>query len=264
MIPDGFRQALSKKGEVFPCYYVSRDGLVGSTQKMGPNGGVGTFHLLSSDNIGLYRMVNIRVKGRSVMSQVHVLVARSWIGMPNPFNLHVNHKDGNKRNNLASNLEWVTPLENARHASALGLLAKGVKNGTAVLNDASVSAIRLMHSHGWTQTRLAGLFGVSFQTISRVALGDGWKHLSSEFLKVRRIEPSASERIIALLKDNPRGLTSLEVESRLALGGETCSARMCDLVRRRLILRVGVKLSPIKRGSSVSVFSIAPRHEARH
>ena len=48
---------------------------------------------------------------------VHRLVAEAFI--PNPEGLpHINHKDENRENNYAGNLEWCTPLYNNRYGTA--------------------------------------------------------------------------------------------------------------------------------------------------
>lgn len=54
-----------------------------------------------------YYTVNLYKNGKSKSFLIHRLVARAFV--PNPNNLpQVNHKDENKFNNEASNLEWCT------------------------------------------------------------------------------------------------------------------------------------------------------------
>lgn len=68
-----------------------------------------------------YLTVDLYDGGKRKTERVHRLVAEAFI--PNPDNKpEVNHKDGNKHNNNASNLEWVTSKENCRHAWDLGLM----------------------------------------------------------------------------------------------------------------------------------------------
>ena len=67
-----------------------------------------------------YYIVDLRKNHRSRVFRVHRLVALSFI----PFvdgKVFVNHIDGNKLNNNASNLEWCTQSENVYHAYNAGL-----------------------------------------------------------------------------------------------------------------------------------------------
>ena len=53
---------------------------------------------------------------------IHVIVALSFVENDDPeHKIQVNHKDGNKLNNNADNLEWVTPSQNVLHARKTGL-----------------------------------------------------------------------------------------------------------------------------------------------
>lgn len=59
---------------------------------------------------------------------IHRLICAAFHGdAPNEKSC-VNHKDGDKSNNSASNLEWVNHTENMNHASQLGLLTPQVEH----------------------------------------------------------------------------------------------------------------------------------------
>lgn len=65
---------------------------------------------------------------------VHRLVAVAFCHKENEDD-EVNHKDGNKANNAASNLEWVTHADNLRHAYEMGLRKDDVSPRTVIATD---------------------------------------------------------------------------------------------------------------------------------
>ena len=68
-----------------------------------------------------YWVVGLGFMGKRKIKSIHRLVAEAFI--ENPDNKpQVNHIDGNKGNNNASNLEWATPSENTKHAYKTALL----------------------------------------------------------------------------------------------------------------------------------------------
>lgn len=102
---------------------------------------------------------------------VHRLVAEAFI--PNPENKpQVNHIDANKLNNNVSNLEWVTPSENRRHAVRMGLIPKHYqRHGAKITSNTKKSAMaKLRIMNNMTQYQVAEAIGVTQACISQ------WEH----------------------------------------------------------------------------------------
>jgi len=72
---------------------------------------------------GGYLTICLWKYGKEKYYFIHRLVAQSFI--ENTYRKkEVNHKDGIKTNNTLTNLEWVTPSENQKHAVMIGLKNK--------------------------------------------------------------------------------------------------------------------------------------------
>ena len=67
-----------------------------------------------------YFLIGLSKDKKEIKLLVHRLVALTYLENPNGYK-YVNHKDGNKRNNHVSNLEWVTSSQNQKHAYKNGL-----------------------------------------------------------------------------------------------------------------------------------------------
>ena len=116
---------------------------------------------------------------------VHRLMALAFI--PNPDGKpHINHRDGNPSNNALDNLEWCTPMENARHAievlghdpkaRTLAAIPFGDGHYKSKLTQAQVDDIRSRAAAGKiNQSDVGREFGVNKRTINSLLKGASWK-----------------------------------------------------------------------------------------
>lgn len=80
---------------------------------------------LNIDTHGYYYIIPYVNKKTYTHYKIHRLVAKYFVDGYKQ-GLVVNHKDGNKLNNVYTNLEWVTSSENNLHAFRLGLKRREV------------------------------------------------------------------------------------------------------------------------------------------
>lgn len=101
-----------------PHYSISNKGRV---KRIARGGGTRIGRLLTPciDTTGYFGVSLCRDGGQKRIA-IHVMIAEAFI-RPRVGHNHVNHIDGCKTNNAPANLEWVTPLENVRHAARMGL-----------------------------------------------------------------------------------------------------------------------------------------------
>jgi hypothetical protein len=124
-----------------------------------------------------YPQASFRHQGKQKKVTVHILVALLFIG-PRPKGLVINHKDGDKLNNIPENLEYVTVAENNRHAQRTLLNStKGESNPRSVLTESQVVDVkeRLQYQ---SQKEIAEMYGVHRGTIQAIASGRNWNHLN--------------------------------------------------------------------------------------
>lgn len=125
-----------------------------------------------------YYMVVLTAKGKKRTAKVHRLMCESFYGIDST-KKYVNHIDGNKQNNLISNLEWCTSSENQKHAYKTGLRQRnvGITNGRCKLNEATVRTIKSLLRTDMPQIDIARHLGVNVVRVNSMKAGRTWTHI---------------------------------------------------------------------------------------
>jgi len=126
-----------------------------------------------------YCAVHLYIAQMMTKFYVHRLVAAAFVENTGG-HTQVNHLDGNKENNSATNLEWCNGSANCIHALATDLYesARGEAIGSAVLTEAEIVEIRAMAASGSYHKDIAELFGVGRKAITKIVNRQRWKHVA--------------------------------------------------------------------------------------
>lgn len=114
---------------------------------------------------GGYYVVSASI-GKLKTHRTHRLVAKHFVPGYKP-GLHVNHIDGNRSNNHAINLEWVTHDENMKNAVARGVLGKHMKYSGKLTAEQVLTIITLINA-GKSNAEIAAQYDIDPSNISKL------------------------------------------------------------------------------------------------
>jgi len=122
--------------------------------------------------------LQVTINGYSVV--VHRLVAWKYVSGYKK-GLTVNHIDGNKLNNNADNLEWISIKDNCIHAM------KSIDTKRRLYTDEEILDIRAKYKlwksdkdRRYTSVKLAVMYGVSKVTIMNIVNGNRYDYISGD------------------------------------------------------------------------------------
>ena len=140
-------------------YEVSDQGRVRSLPRPKTRGGI------LKPNSAKYKQVVLCVNNVRKYLLIHRLVALHFV--PGDRSLTVNHKDGNKNNNCASNLEWSTSSEQQLHAIETGLRDRSWGTGSSfkIPKEEWGNIAKLCKT--MTQAKVAKIYNCSQSVISK-------------------------------------------------------------------------------------------------
>ena len=161
-------------GEVpgYPAVYASNQGRVKRLSYTATDGRFFKERILTNiiQKDGYTRSIFFN-EGKTVNVPTHRIIALAFV--QNPENKpYVNHIDGNKQNNRAENLEWVTQKENVAHSINTGLTSKNTLGGYAgkfSLDERKKIIERW--NNGETMREIARSLGVSHSLIGGIIHG---------------------------------------------------------------------------------------------
>lgn len=122
------------------------------------------------NKLAKYYYVRVSQNNKPRTLRAHIFIAKCWLENPLGFRV-VNHKDGDKLNNVVSNLEWCSDSQNQQHALGAGLKQKGEDLYNSKLTNEQVHKVCRLLEEGYRVKDLADMFGVNTDNIRKIKDG---------------------------------------------------------------------------------------------
>lgn len=155
---------------IFRDYLISNMGIVVSMKYGRPR------VLKTYKNNRGYHCVDFMLNGNKIKKTVHRLVALIFVKNVDPLKNSVNHNLGDKNDNRASSLSWMTDSENTRHGVDNGLIHRGDKHYAALIDEMQARTIKSLKGQ-ITQRKVADYFKIGKHVVSHIQRGYSWKHI---------------------------------------------------------------------------------------
>lgn len=174
VIPSALRYRICDGGEIWSSY-----------RKKG-RGSVGPWSVVKSTEtkVGYLRVSLITAEGRRSFL-VHRLVLEAFVG-PCPPGMEACHYDDNPKNNFVANLRWDYRTGNVADWVRLGNRTSvvGEKQGRSKLKDEDILTIFRLKKDGYSNAKLAKMFGVTKCLIGFILRRINWSHvpIPSEYI----------------------------------------------------------------------------------
>lgn len=159
---------------------------------VGGNGQSGKILKPWNNSRSLYPTVVIMANGNKRRAYVHHLVLESFVGL-RPEGFQCNHKNGNRRDNRLTNLEWCSPSANLKHSyDILGrkrpvgfphvdasLRPRGERHGMATLSEKIVREMREYKRKNVSAScqKIADIFSSKKGTVIDILSRKNWRHV---------------------------------------------------------------------------------------
>lgn len=130
-----------------------------------------------------YYLIHFHLDGKSYYLWHHRVIAELFVPNDDPDNKNqVNHIDGIKSHNYASNLEWTTPKENVGHAFRTNLRQCGEQSSNSKLSEKQVRRIcEYLVRNELTLHEIADKVGVEYYLVFFIYKKKTWVEVSSEY-----------------------------------------------------------------------------------